>query len=443
MRLSPYILENLERILQEWEAFAATLVPPDQKLSKLLLRDHVKQMLEVIAADLATPQTAHETAEKSKGHVDSPSEAQTAASTHGIERLALGFSLSAAMAEYRALRASVTRLWREKLIDQPHTDTVVDDLIRFNEAIDQAINESVTSYSFEKDQQTRVFDTILSSSPDLSFTFDLEGRFTYANKAVTELFELPLDEIMGKSNLDLKLASSTVLQHEIERVINTKKRFRGEMTHINSDEKQEYYECILVPVFNKQGEVEATAGTARNITERKAAEDQNWQKANYDLLTGLANRRLFNDRLERDIKHAIRTVTQLGLLFIDLDNFKDANDNFGHDAGDFLLRLAADRIRLCVRETDTVARLGGDEFTVILQDLNGNEQAELIVRKILKELDSSFQIFNHDVHISSSIGIAIFPKDANTPDLLIKHADQALYVAKHAGRNRLSFYSAD
>ncbi len=166
MRLSNFILDNLERILREWEAFAASLVPPDQKISKVLLRDHVKQMLEVIAADLATPQTAHETAEKSKGHVDSPPDEQTAASTHGTERLALGFSLNAAMAEYRALRASVTRLWREKLINQAQADTVVDDLIRFNEVIDQAINESVTSYSFEKDQQTRVFDTILSSSPD-------------------------------------------------------------------------------------------------------------------------------------------------------------------------------------------------------------------------------------------------------------------------------------
>ena len=443
MRLSNFILDNLERILREWEAFAASLVPPDQKISKVLLRDHVKQMLEVIAADLATPQTAHETAEKSKGHVDSPPDEQTAASTHGTERLALGFSLNAAMAEYRALRASVTRLWREKLINQAQADTVVDDLIRFNEAIDQAINESVTSYSFEKDQQTRVFDTILSSSPDLSFTFDLDGRFTYANKALTELFELSLDEIVGKNNADLKLASSAVLQREIEQVISTKKRFRGEISYTSSAGKKEFYECILVPVFNKQGAVEATAGTARNVTERKAAEDQNWQKANYDLLTGLANRRLFNDRLERDLKHAARTSAQLGLLFIDLDHFKAVNDNYGHDTGDFLLRLAADRIRSCVRETDTVARLGGDEFTVILQDLNGAGQVELIAGKILKELDSSFQIFNHSVHISSSIGIALFPKDANDPDQLVKHADQALYVAKNAGRNQFSFYLPD
>ena len=441
MRLSNFIRENFERILREWEIFAATLVPPDQKISRVLLRDHVKQMLEAIALDLDTPQSAHEAAEKSKGQVDSPPEEPTAASTHGIERLALGFSLNAAMAEYRALRASVTRLWLEQLNDQPQAQTVVDDLIRFNEAIDQAINESVTSYSFEKDQQTRVFDTILSSSPDLIFTFDLDGRFTYANKTLIDLFELPLEQIVGEKNFGLTLTNAAILQDEIEQVTITKKRFRGEIFFTNTTGKQEFYECILVPVFNKEGAVEATAGTARNVTERKAAEDQNWQKANYDILTGLANRRLFNDRLERDLKYAQRTGAQLGLLFIDLDHFKAANDDFGHDTGDFLLRLAADRIRLCVRETDTVARLGGDEFTVILQDLIGSGQAELIARKILRELANSFQIFNHSIHISSSIGIAIFPKDATAPDQLLKHADQAMYVAKNAGRNGLSFFA--
>lgn len=440
MRLSDYILENLECILQEWEEFAATLVPVEQRMDKVMLRDHVKQMLEAIALDLAQPQTAFEKSEKSKGRSDTASEDQTAASTHGTERLALGFSLNAAMAEYRALRASVTRLWQESLVNKPVPLTAMSDLVRFNEAIDQSINESVTSYSFEKEQQTRVFDTILSSSPDLSFTFELDGKFAYANKALTELLGLTTEEIVGKSHFDLNLPYAAEMQREIQHVISTKKQFRGEMDYTTATGQKAFFDYILVPVLNLDGEVGAVAGTARNVTERKAAEDLNWQRANYDLLTGLPNRRLLVDRLEHDIKHAGRISAQIALLFIDLDHFKAANDNFGHDAGDMLLRLAADRIRACVRETDTVARLGGDEFTVILQGLSGIVFVERVAGKILEAMASPFEISEHSVSISSSIGIAMFPIDANTPDELLKNADEAMYLAKAQGRNKFHFF---
>jgi diguanylate cyclase (GGDEF)-like protein len=231
------------------------------------------------------------------------------------------------------------------------------------------------------------------------------------------------------------------LQREIQQVITSKKQFRGEMDYPAANGHTAFYDYILVPAFNQAGEVEAVAGTARNITERKAIEDLNWQRANYDVLTGLPNRRLLGDRLEQDIKHAGRINAQIALLFIDLDHFKAANDNFGHDAGDILLRLAADRIRVCVRETDTVARLGGDEFTVILQGLGGIEHVELVAGKIVEAIARPFEISGHSVNISSSIGIAIFPDDASTPDQLLKNADEAMYLAKAQGRNKFYFFS--
>lgn len=441
MRLSKYIIENLECILQEWEEFAATLVPAGQKFDKVLLRDHVKQMLEAIAADLAQPQTTQEETEKSKGHNDLSPQHESAASTHGTERLALGFSLNAAMAEYRALRASVTRLWQKTFSNIPVPIEVIDDLVRFNEAIDQAINESITSYSFEKDQQTRVFDTILSSSPDLSFTYDLDGKFTYANKALIELFELPQDEIVGQNHFDLDLENPDELQREIRHVISTKEQFRGEMSYSRPSGEPQFYEYILVPVLNNEGAVEAVAGTTRNITERKATEDKNWRNANFDLVTGLPNRRLFRDRLDQAVLESGRTGVQTALLFIDLDHFKEANDSFGHDAGDDLLQLVAAGIRSCVRQTDTVARLGGDEFTVILQGLKNAEYVERVAEKILKILSTPFHVSSHAAHLSASIGIALFPQDSDTTDGLIKNADQAMYVSKNAGRNRFSFFS--
>jgi diguanylate cyclase (GGDEF)-like protein len=196
-------------------------------------------------------------------------------------------------------------------------------------------------------------------------------------------------------------------------------------------------------VRNKDGIVEAVAGTARNITERKFAEDKNWEKANYDQLTKLPNRRLFHDRLTQAVNHAARIGAPIALLFIDLDHFKEVNDKFGHDAGDVLLQRAADRMRSCVREADTVARLGGDEFIVILQDQVSNEQVETVARKIQRELAIPFQISNDNTYVSASIGITLYPQDGNTTEQLIKNADQAMYEAKYAGRNCFSFWSPD
>lgn len=440
MRLSDFILNNREVILQEWEDFATSLRSVARQLDKVELRDHVKKILEAIASDLAQPQTEQEETKKSKGHDDTPADKKTAAATHGKERLALGFSLDDAVAEYRALRASVTRLWQKSLLNEPIADTVIGDLIRFNEAVDQAINESVTSYTFEKEQSMRVFDTILSSSPDLSFTFDLDGRFTYINRALSELFELAPTKMIGKSFHDLDLPNAVELQDQLDQVISTQKFFRGEMPYTSPSGQRSVYEYIFVPVLDTNGAVEAIAGTARNVTERKAIEDLNWQKANHDSLTGLPNRHLFFDRLERAVRHAARIGARIALLFIDLDHFKETNDSFGHTAGDLLLRMVTDRLSACVRETDTVARLGGDEFTVILQNLADTQHAEIVAGKILETLATPFQIFNDTVHISASIGIAFSPQDAAAADQLLKNADQAMYRAKNAGRNQLRLF---
>jgi len=441
MRLSTFILANIEIILQEWEDFAATVAPIGHRIDRLTLRDHLKLMLETISLDLATPESEFDEIEKSQGRDNSPESEKTAASTHGRERLAQGFTLNAAMAEYRSLRASVTRLWQKSLDGAPLSFSMIEDLVRFNEAIDQSINESVTSYSFEKEQQMRIFDTILSSLPDVSFTLTLDGRLSYVNKAFIELFAVSASELLGKNFKELGLLNGAELQQQIAFVINTKKQFRGEMSYTGSSGKCGYYDYILVPALDHDGRVEAVAGTAHDITERKKMEDKNWQKANYDQLTGLPNRRLFIDRLEQEVKHAARIGARTALLFIDLDHFKQANDEFGHEAGDQLLRLVSSRLSSCIRNTDTVARLGGDEFTIILQDLTDTKYVEFVAREILTEIESPFQVFEHTVHVSASIGITLFPTDASTCESLLKNADQAMYNAKNAGRNQFSFYS--
>ncbi len=182
-------------------------------------------------------------------------------------------------------------------------------------------------------------------------------------------------------------------------------------------------------------------GMMSDISERKQSEELIWRHANFDALTGLPNRRLFRDRLEQEVRKAQGAHSQLALLFIDLDRFKQVNDLLGHDAGDHLLLQAAQRLRSCVRDADTVARLGGDEFTVILSQLNGSGQVEQAAQKLLDTLAKPFSIGSEVSYLSGSIGITLYPADATTTEELIRKADQAMYAAKSGGKNRFSYFT--
>ncbi|MBC7405027.1 MAG: EAL domain-containing protein [Cytophaga sp.] len=193
--------------------------------------------------------------------------------------------------------------------------------------------------------------------------------------------------------------------------------------------------------YDAQGQALRMLGTHLDITEKKKAEALIWQQANIDALTGLPNRRMFNDRLEHDLQRSRRTGLPVALLFIDLDHFKTVNDTLGHAIGDALLIEAARRLRTCVRESDTVARLGGDEFTVALPELHRTEHVEKIAENIIEKMAEPFSLGDEDIFLSASIGITLFPDDANDLDNLLRHADQAMYSAKDSGRNRFSYFT--
>lgn len=182
-------------------------------------------------------------------------------------------------------------------------------------------------------------------------------------------------------------------------------------------------------------------GTITDISEKRKSEQIVWEHANFDLLTGLPNRRLFRDRLDHEIRKAHRSGLPLALLFIDLDRFKEANDLLGHTIGDEVLVEAARRIRACVRQSDTVARLGGDEFTAILTELDGGTHVELVAQKINDTLSKPFLLGNEIVYLSASIGITLYPNDASDAENLIRNADQAMYVVKNEGRNHFSYFT--
>lgn len=192
---------------------------------------------------------------------------------------------------------------------------------------------------------------------------------------------------------------------------------------------------------DEQGNKYKLTGVSQDITEKKRSEETIWQQANFDPLTNLPNRRMFQDRLEHEIKKSHRDRSQLALMFIDLDKFKEINDTLGHDKGDILLIEAAHRIARCVRESDTVARLGGDEFTIILTEVDDTRSVERIAQSIIDALVAPFQLEEDVAFVSASIGITLYPNDATNLETLMSNADQAMYASKSAGRNRFSYFT--
>ena len=174
----------------------------------------------------------------------------------------------------------------------------------------------------------------------------------------------------------------------------------------------------------------------------RAGRKEVWHHANIDVLTGLPNRRAFLDQLDHEIKRAARRGTIIGLLFLDIDNFKNINDTLGHSVGDALLAAVSARLRNALRQVDTIARMGGDEFTIILSELSHAQAAEQVCKKIMSELAVPVHVGEQTLHVTASIGVAFYPDDCADGESMLKSADQAMYVSKQCGRNRYTFFSS-
>jgi len=186
---------------------------------------------------------------------------------------------------------------------------------------------------------------------------------------------------------------------------------------------------------SKTGGVDEIVSVSRDISERRQAEEQIEYQAYHDALTGLPNRLLFRDRLTIALAHAKRQQKPLAVMFLDLDRFKLVNDTLGHSLGDELLRSVAIRLHSVLREGDTIARMGGDEFTVLLADLKAPSDAAKTAQKLLDTVAEPLRVDGHELYISTSIGIALYPDDGDTAEALLKNADTAMYRAKDTGRN--------
>lgn len=264
------------------------------------------------------------------------------------------------------------------------------------------------------------------------------------NPAFTEITGYSVDEVVGKTPAILRSSRSEGdFYKRMWASINKSGFWEGEIWN-RKKSGEEYPEWLVIhAVCDDEGKVDEYVGVFTDITERKAHDDLIWHQANYDVLTNLPNRTLLVDRAEEALQRAERDNASMALMFVDLDRFKFINDHYGHAAGDGLLIEVAGRIKASLRKSDTVIRLSGDEFIVLMPKIQQAADAGYVAEKIIATLSEPYLIENNRTYLSASAGIAVFPVDGDSVEILLSHADKAMYRAKELGRNQFLFFNQE
>lgn len=289
----------------------------------------------------------------------------------------------------------------------------------------------------QAEEELRLAALVYQTSSEGMAVVDAAGHIITINPAFTHITGYTLEDVKGR-NISLLNSGrqSPEFYAELWQTLDQKGHWQGELWNRRKDGSF-YAEALTInTIANADGSPRQRVALFSDITQRKTHEELIWNQANYDALTGLPNRRMFREHLDQAIQSAKDGQQRLALLFLDLDRFKEINDTHGHDAGDQLLQIAAQRLRGCVRESDMVARLGGDEFTLVLSHLHDERRVEDLAQTLLKRLSEPFHLGKETEYLSASVGITLFPQDGADSETLIKQADQAMYAAKRLGRNR-------
>jgi len=304
------------------------------------------------------------------------------------------------------------------------------------------------------EDQLTLFQNIIDTVPVRIFWKDLEGRYLGVNNLFLQDAQLKSKkEIVGKTDHEMTWGPTDAESYRADDLSVMKSgkpylQFEEEQT--NKDGKTIVLSTSKVPLRNVDGDVFGVLGTYQDVTEYRqvqadliAHQSILHHRAHHDSLTNLPNRLLLQDRLGQAIKLAKRNNKTFGLLFIDLDNFKQINDAMGHDIGDQVLQEMASRLKNSIRDSDTLARLGGDEFTIIVEEVESERDVSQLAQKIIELTKKPVHIQGQELYLSSSIGISLYPKDASSAEELLKYADAAMYRAKKFGRNNFQYYTED
>jgi diguanylate cyclase (GGDEF)-like protein/PAS domain S-box-containing protein len=296
----------------------------------------------------------------------------------------------------------------------------------------------------KKEIELKLAATVLETATEAVMVTDIHNNIIKVNKAFTTITGYQFDEVLGKPPSVLKSGHHDAhFFSEMLQTLKTTGEWEGEIWNRRKN-GDIYPEWLTVSAIQgDQGCINGFVSLFSDITKRKEYEEKIEYQANYDALTGLANRHLLADRFSRAIDRADRKKSRVALLFIDLDRFKQVNDSLGHTFGDKLLQEVSSRLYSQVRKSDTTARLGGDEFAVIFPDVPDIHHVEDSIRNILTNLSEPYQIDGNEIYLSASIGVTVYPDDGSTIENLLRNADSAMYRAKENGRNAFQYYSGE
>ena len=270
---------------------------------------------------------------------------------------------------------------------------------------------------------------------------DADTRIIQVNVAFTRITGYAEDDVIGRSPSVLKSGrQDQAFYARMWQSIKTVGHWEGEIW--NRRKSGEVYAELLSisAVHDAHNKIQNYVGLFTDISSQKAHEQELEHIARYDVLTALPNRALLADRLQQEMAHCLRQRKQLAVVFIDLDGFKQVNDQHGHNIGDEVLIGLAQRMKAALREGDTLSRIGGDEFVAVLTALDHPRDCELVLTRLLEAAAQTMVINGAEIQVSASIGVTLFPQDAGEPDLLMRHADHAMYQAKQAGKNRYHYF---
>lgn len=334
-------------------------------------------------------------------------------------------------------RKDRTRFYEEKVITP-----LLDSEKRISHFV--STGRDVTERVHNEEARTQLL-AILEATTDFVAIMDSYGQLRYLNHAGRSMLGLGDGEDVTARNIAdcyPEWAAQRLLAEAFP-LARGEGVWHGESAILSQDGEEIPVSQVLVTHIDKDGELKFFSTIARDITERKKFEMELRRQATHDALTGLPNRVLLQDHLERELARTERDHSLVAVLFLDVDNFKRINDSLGHAAGDALLCSVAQRLRSCLRPSDLVARYGGDEFTIVIGEISSIEDVAGIAHKLREAFAVPFSIPGQDVYVAFSTGISVYPNDGSSTEVLLKNADAAMYRAKGIGRNQYQFYAPD